>query len=62
MTRILTSLNSLAERIMLPFTIGGLVLGIALSFAGARRPRVLGVGLPSIVVGVRLAWSRSSVT
>jgi len=44
-------------RVMLPLTIGGLVLGIVLTWAGRDDLAFWAWAVPSIVVGIRLAWS-----
>ena len=57
MTRILSSLNSLAERIMLPLTAGGLALGIVATFAGQDSLAWLAWTIPAMIVGIWLVAS-----
>ena len=49
--------GALFERILLPLTIVGLVLGLALTWAGQHELAVVAWSVPSVIVAVRLAWS-----
>src|SRR3974390_133699 len=57
MTRFFAALGSLVERILLPLTVGGLVLGIGLWLAGHEDEAAIAWSVPSIVVAVWLAVS-----
>ncbi len=57
MTRGLAALGSLAERLMLPFTIGGLALGIVATVAGLEDPAWWAWTVPAAIVGIWLAAS-----
>ena len=57
MIRILTSLNSLAERVMLPLTAGGLVLGIVATAAGQDQLAWWAWTVPAAIVGIWLIAS-----
>jgi heavy metal translocating P-type ATPase len=57
MTKILTSLNALAERIMLPLTAGGLVLGLLATAAGQDSLAWWAWTVPAAIVGVWLVAS-----
>ena len=57
MTRILHVLNALAERVMLPLTLGGLVLGLVATAAGLDSLAWWAWTLPAFIVGVWLVAS-----
>jgi len=57
MTRILEALNSLAQRIMLPLTAGGLVLGIVATIAGQETLAWWAWTVPAALVGIWLVAS-----
>ena len=50
-------LARLVELSLLPLTAGGLVLGLAFTWAGQDERAAIVWAVPSIVVGARLAWS-----
>ncbi|MEI7742587.1 MAG: heavy metal translocating P-type ATPase [Chloroflexota bacterium] len=54
MTKILASLNSLAERVLLPLTLGGLIIGILATAAGQEAVAWIAWTLPAAIVGVWL--------
>ena len=49
--------GALFERVLLPLTIIGLVLGLVLTWAGQHELAVVAWSVPSVIVAVRLAWS-----
>jgi hypothetical protein len=57
MTRILNSLNALAERIMLPLTAGGLLLGLVATVAGQESLAWWAWTVPAVIVGIWLVAS-----
>lgn len=57
MTRFLARLGAVTERLLLPLTIGGLVLGIALAVAGRHDVAAVAWSVPSVIVGAWLAAS-----
>jgi heavy metal translocating P-type ATPase len=57
MTKILTALNSLAERIMLPLTAGGLLLGLVATVAGQDSLAWWAWTVPAAMVGIWLIAS-----
>ena len=56
-TRALDRLDALIARLLLPLTVGGLVLGLALSWAGNEEAATWCWAVPSFVVGAWLAAS-----
>ena len=57
MIRILNSLNTLAERIMLPITAGGLVIGLVAMVAGQESLAWWAWTVPAVIVGIWLVAS-----
>ena len=57
MNRILAILDSLAERVLLPLSIGGLVLGLVLAVAGQADTAHIAWVVPSLIVGLWLLVS-----
>ena len=57
MTRLLAGIDSLTARLLLPLTVGGLVLGLALTGAGQKDFADLAWSVPAVVVGLWLAFS-----
>ena len=57
MSRTITSLWTLAERTMLPLSVGGLVLGIAMFAAGRDDLAAIAWAVPSVFIGAWLAAS-----
>jgi heavy metal translocating P-type ATPase len=57
MTQFLNALNSLAERIMLPLTAGGLVLGLVATAAGQDSLAWWAWTVPAVIVGIWLVAS-----
>ncbi len=57
MTRLLSALGSLAERVMLPLTLGGLILGLVATAAGQDSLAWWAWTVPAAIVGVWLVAS-----
>ena len=57
MNRLFSSLGSLAERVLLPLSLGGLVIGIGLWLAGRDDLAAVIWTIPSVVVAIWLAGS-----
>jgi heavy metal translocating P-type ATPase len=56
-TRLVAGFGALAERLLLPLTLGGLLLGIALAVAGHEPLAAAAWTVPAVIVGVWLAGS-----
>ena len=57
MNRILSALDALADRALLPLSVGGLVLGLVLAVAGQPDPAHIAWTVPSLIVGLWLLAS-----
>jgi heavy metal translocating P-type ATPase len=57
MTALLARADTLLERLLLPLTVGGLAVGLVLSWAGNEEVAAIAWAVPSVIVGAWLAAS-----